>query len=117
MRYTRVLLLAVTGIAVVAMLLPVTQSVNQFNNHSTIQGPAVEQADGNPFPPLPPGVPNVLVADGNPFPPLPPDGAVLTADGNPFPPLPPDGAVLTADGNPFPPLPPEMASGGPGATA
>lgn len=87
MRHTRVLLLAVTGIAIVAMLLPVAQSVNLFSSHPTFQAPAVYQADGNPFPPLPPKV-STVIADGNPFPPLPPDG--LVADGNPFPPLPPD---------------------------
>ena len=111
MRHTRFLLLAVTGIAILAMLLPVAQSVNLFSSHSTFQAPAVYQADGNPFPPLPPKA-STVVADGNPFPPLPPDGSTtLVADGNPFPPLPPGGSELVADGNPFPPLPPEGFGG------
>ena len=72
MTFKRVLLLAATGIAAVAMLLPVAQSVNPFHSHLIIHVPAVYQADGNPFPPLPPKSASVLVADGNPFPPLPP---------------------------------------------
>ena len=111
MRHTRVLLLAVTGIAVVAMLLPAVQSVNPFGSPAGLQRPAVYQADGNPFPPLPPKSPT-LVADGNPFPPLPPgESTTLVADGNPFPPLPPVGSELVADGNPFPPLPPDITGG------
>lgn len=105
MKSRRVLLVAATSIAALAMLLPVTHCVNPFASHLTIQGPAGQlQADGNPFPPLPPGS-AVLVADGNPFPPIPPKAETLVADGNPFPPLPPNSEPL-ADGNPFPPLPP-----------
>ena len=69
------------------ILLPATS-----NGKYNVSKPTI--ADGNPFPPLPPGPSNlgVLVADGNPFPPLPPGPSnlgVLVADGNPFPPLPP----------------------------
>ena len=77
MTLRRVLLFTATGIATLAMLLPVIQSVNQFRSHSIIHAPAVYQADGNPFPPLPPKSASVLIADGNPFPPLPPQ---LTTD-------------------------------------
>ena len=108
MKSRRVLLVA-TSIAALAMLLPVTHFVNPFVSHLTIQGSAGQQlqADGNPFPPLPPGS-AVLVADGNPFPPIPPKAETLVADGNPFPPLPPHSELL-ADGNPFPPLPPRAS--------
>jgi len=85
------------SLAAIAILVPLTGSVNPFDKHqgSTTTSPTLK-ADGIPIPPLPPPKggggaigSEVLVADGIPIPPLPPPKLTLVADGIPIPPLPP----------------------------
>jgi len=67
------------SLAAIAILVPLTGSVNPFDKHqgSTTTSPSLK-ADGIPIPPLPPPKgggaigSEVLVADGIPIPPLPP---------------------------------------------
>ena len=93
------------SLAAIAILVPLTGSVNPFGKHqgSITTSPSLK-ADGIPIPPLPPPKGNggvigseVLVADGIPIPPLPPPKLTLVADGIPIPPLPPPkgGSVVT----------------------
>ncbi len=93
------------SLAAIAILVPLTVSVNPFGKHqgSTTASPSLK-ADGIPIPPLPPPKGSggaigseVLVADGIPIPPLPPPKLTLVADGIPIPPLPPPkgGSVVT----------------------
>ncbi len=93
------------SLAAIAILVPLTGSVNPFGKPegSSTTLPSLK-ADGIPIPPLPPPKgtggaigSEVLVADGIPIPPLPPPKPTLVADGIPIPPLPPPkgGSVIT----------------------
>jgi len=94
-------------LAAIAILVPLTVSVNPFSKHqgNPTTSPILK-ADGIPIPPLPPPKSSggaigseVLVADGIPVPPLQPPKLTLVADGIPVPPLPPPkgGSVATLD--------------------
>jgi len=59
------------SLAAVLIVLPVACFVNHSADNPALSNPTL-RSDGNPFPPLPPNPPAMLIADGNPFPPLPP---------------------------------------------
>jgi hypothetical protein len=100
MKTNRILVYGFAILAAVAILLPVSRSVNHLRTYSIGNNAVVLLADGNPLPPpVPPSLTDSeLVADGNPLPPpVPPSltHSELVADGNPLPPpVPPSTSVM-----------------------